>query len=183
MICCYVWDHVAWYCCMTQSGPNISCQRVSKSSVCADTLCLVFLRHGSVHHNLMGFVIYSLSNVTHDNLFFLEKIFYHNPSVFFWFYCCFWIELSYIPSHYQTTNNTNLPLCDMPTLRHFWKRQYWHLLRDFLWIRQWRSQWSYTNFSRIVRLKKPYEMGGEEKKERHCRYSECTFLFFVICFE
>lgn len=52
---------------------------------------------------------------------------------------------------------TILPLCDMPTLRHFWKRQYWHLLRDFLWMRQWRSQWSYTNFNLIVRLKKPYE--------------------------
>lgn len=51
-----------------------------------------------------------------------------------------------------------LPLCDIPTLRHFWKRQYWHLLRDFLWMRQWRSQWSYTSFSLIVRLKKPCEV-------------------------
>lgn len=50
---------------------------------------------------------------------------------------------------------TILPLCDIPTLRHFWKRQYWHLFRDFLWMRQWRSQWSYTNFNLIVRLKKP----------------------------
>ncbi len=58
--------------------------------------------------------------------------------------------------------NSILPLCDMPTLRHFWKRQYWHLLRDFLWMRQWRSQWSYTNFNLIVRLKKPYE---ERKRE------------------
>ena len=60
---------------------------------------------------------------------------------------------------------TILPLCDMPTLRHFWKRQYWHLLRDFLWMRQWRSQWSYTNFNLIVRLKKPYEEKKKRKRE------------------
>lgn len=48
-----------------------------------------------------------------------------------------------------------LPLWDIPTERHLWKRQYWHLLRFFFWILQLRSHLSYTSFSRIVRRKKP----------------------------
>ena len=35
-----------------------------------------------------------------------------------------------------------LPLWDIPTERHFWKRQYWHLLRFFFWILQLRSHLS-----------------------------------------
>lgn len=47
------------------------------------------------------------------------------------------------------------PLCDMPSARHFWKRQYWHLFRFFFWILQLRSHFSYSSFMRIVRRKKP----------------------------
>lgn len=49
-----------------------------------------------------------------------------------------------------------LPLWDMPTERHLWKRQYWHLFRFFFWILQRRSHLSYSNLSRIVLLKKPW---------------------------
>lgn len=51
-----------------------------------------------------------------------------------------------------------LPLWDIPTERHLWKRQCWHLFRFFFWILQLRSHLSYTSFSRIVRRKKPCEM-------------------------
>lgn len=53
------------------------------------------------------------------------------------------------------------PLWDMPTDRHFWKRQYWHLLRFFFWILQRRSHLSYSSFRRMVLRKKPW--GGGQK--------------------
>lgn len=54
----------------------------------------------------------------------------------------------------------NSPLWDMPTDRHFWKRQYWHLLRFFFWILQRRSHLSYSSFRRMVRRKNPLRNGG-----------------------
>lgn len=44
----------------------------------------------------------------------------------------------------------------MPTERHLWNRQYWHLLRFFFWILQLRSHLSYSSFSLMVLLKKPW---------------------------
>lgn len=55
----------------------------------------------------------------------------------------------------ETWFQVSSPLCDMPSARHFWKRQYWHLLRFFFWILQIRSHFSYSSFMRIVRRKKP----------------------------
>lgn len=57
----------------------------------------------------------------------------------------------------------NSPLWDMPTDRHFWKRQYWHLLRFFFWILQRRSHLSYSSFRRIVRRKKPLKWGKKHR--------------------
>ena len=47
------------------------------------------------------------------------------------------------------------PLWDMPTDRHFWKRQYWHLFRFFFRILHRRSHLSYSSLRRMVRRKKP----------------------------
>lgn len=50
----------------------------------------------------------------------------------------------------------HLPLCDIPTARHFWNLQYWHLFLLFLWMRQLRSHLSYISFNLIVLRKKPW---------------------------
>lgn len=44
----------------------------------------------------------------------------------------------------------------MPTERHLWNLQYWHLFRFFFWILQFRSHLSYSSFSLMVLLKKPW---------------------------
>lgn len=67
------------------------------------------------------------------------------------FCCCFELERLQIRQTLQDS-----PLWDMPTDRHFWKRQYWHLLRFFFWILHRRSHLSYSSFSRMVLRKKPW---------------------------
>lgn len=60
--------------------------------------------------------------------------------------------------HEQNQSQVSLsPSWDIPKDRHFWKRQYWHLLRFFFWILQERVHRSYSSFIRTVRRKKPWE--------------------------
>ena len=59
------------------------------------------------------------------------------------------------------------PSWDIPKDRHFWKRQYWHLLRFFFWILQERSQRSYSSFIRTVRRKKPWVRNNETGSTTH----------------
>lgn len=80
-----------------------------------------------------------------------------------------WLCDSPAPLH-----GTPSPLWDMPTARHFWKRQYWHLLRFFFWILQRRSHLSYSSFRRIVRRKKPWR--NEEKKQY---YTQCQPVMLI----
>lgn len=54
--------------------------------------------------------------------------------------------------------HVHLPLWDMPTARHLWKRQYWHLFLFFFWILHFRAHLSYSSLSRMVLLKNPCEI-------------------------
>ena len=91
------------------------------------------------------------------------------------------IQHSIIMSFFQLTDVTvqHWPSCDIPTVTHFCRRQYWHRFRLIRMIRQplGLSHGLYVIFCRIVRRKKPCCITHKHAPAvKHCKAgSDATF--------